>query len=66
MMIASVGGSIGMVLYQWYQYNTLWYACASLVILVVAGVVLGVIADLMGRLLGVNTNRLEHERNKVK
>jgi len=58
--------SIGQVLYQWYKHYTLFYVCASILIMLVAGVILGLIADLVARLLGANTGKLEHERKKVK
>lgn len=58
--------SIEQVLCQWYEHNTLYYAGASVIILFVAGAVLGLIADLVARLLGANTGKLEHERKKVK
>jgi hypothetical protein len=34
--------------------------------MLVAGVILGLIADLVVRLLGANTGKLEHERKKAK
>lgn len=58
--------SIGQVLYQWYKDYPLFYACASVLIMLVAGVILGLIADLVVRLLGANTGKLEHERKKAK
>jgi hypothetical protein len=58
--------SIGQVLYQWYKDYTLFYASASVLIMLVAGVILGLIADLVARLLGANIGKLEHERKKVK
>jgi hypothetical protein len=49
-----------------YHDDRMTYALVSIAVMLVAGTLLGLLMDWLGRKLGVDTSALRHRRQKVK